>query len=96
MLDDLGLPEDKTETIPLPNVRSDILRLVVAWCIQHKDEPPMPEEDDGRERRTDDIPLWDQTFLQVDQPVLFDLILVIILAFYIECKNDIFNGIYLS
>jgi hypothetical protein len=36
MLEDLGLQEDRTETIPLPNVRGEILKLVVQWCIQHK------------------------------------------------------------
>ncbi len=36
----------------------------------------MPDEDEAKEKRTDDIPQWDQNFLQVDQPILFDLILV--------------------
>jgi len=84
MLEDLGYQEDRAETIPLPNVRGEILRLVVQWCIQHKDDPPMPEEDDAREKRTDDIPQWDQTFLQVDQPILFDLILA---ANYLDIKG---------
>jgi len=39
MLDDLGLagegPADE-ETIPLPNVRGEILRLVLNWCTHHK------------------------------------------------------------
>jgi len=84
MLEDLGYQEDRAETIPLPNVRGEILKLVVQWCIQHKDDPPMPEEDDAREKRTDDIPQWDQTFLQVDQPILFDLILA---ANYLDIKG---------
>jgi len=84
MLEDLGYQEDRAETIPLPNVRGEILKLVVQWCIQHKDDPPMPEEDEAREKRTDDIPQWDQTFLQVDQPILFDLILA---ANYLDIKG---------
>lgn len=36
LLEDLGYAEDKPDTIPLPNVRGEILRLVVNWCNQHK------------------------------------------------------------
>jgi len=84
MMDDLGYSEDKAETVPLPNVRGDILKLVVDWCVRHKDDPPPPVEDDERERRTDDISPWDTTFLQVDQPILFDLILA---ANYLDIKG---------
>ena len=72
------LPDaDDDEPVPLPNVNSQILRKVIAWCTQHRDDPPVPEDDniDAREKRTDNIDSWDQEFLQVDQGTLFELIL---------------------
>lgn len=41
-----------------------------------QNDTPLPEDDEGREKRTDDISPWDQEFLRVEQPILFDLILV--------------------
>lgn len=49
---------------------------VIQWCTHHKDDPPPPEDDENKEKRTDDIPVWDQEFLKVDQGTLFELILV--------------------
>ena len=54
---------------------------VIQWCTQHKDDPPPPEDDENKEKRTDDIPVWDQEFLKVDQGTLFELILVSCLFF---------------
>jgi len=85
MLEDLtvgaGNEDDK---IPLPNVRGDILQLVINWANYHKDDPPAPEDDDTREKRTDDIIEWDRKFLEVDQTILFDLILA---ANYLDIKG---------
>ena len=49
---------------------------MIQWCTHHKDDPPPPEDDENKEKRTDDIPVWDQEFLKVDQGTLFELILV--------------------
>lgn len=54
---------------------------VIQWCTHHKDDPPPPEDDENKEKRTDDIPVWDQEFLKVDQGTLFELILVNIYFF---------------
>jgi len=86
MLKDLGL--DETESagatpIPLQNVTAAILKKVLEWCRQHKDDPPYVEVD-NREKRTDDIPQWDQDFLKVDQAVLFEIILA---ANYLDIKG---------
>ena len=40
-----------------------------------KDDPPLPEDDENKEKRTDDICSWDADFLKVDQGTLFELIL---------------------
>lgn len=49
---------------------------VIQWATYHKDDPPPLEEDETKEKRTDDIPSWDADFLKVDQGTLFELILV--------------------
>lgn len=86
MLEDLGVnsEEGKEEKIPLPNVRGEILKLVIQWAEQHQNDPPAPEDEDTRERRTDDISQWDQDFLKVEQAILFDMILA---ANYLDIKG---------
>ena len=74
MIDDLGLKDDD-EKVPLPNVNAAILRKVIEWAEHHKDDPaPSAEDEETRDRRTDDISDWDQKFLNVDQGTLFELI----------------------
>eukprot|EP00058_Branchiostoma_floridae_P016448 XP_002601936.1 hypothetical protein BRAFLDRAFT_124598 [Branchiostoma floridae] len=85
MLEDLGMDEEgDEEPIPLPNVNAAILKKVIQWCTHHKDDPPPPEDDENKEKRTDDIPVWDQEFLKVDQGTLFELILA---ANYLDIKG---------
>lgn len=73
---DLGMDEDDDEAIPLPNVNSVILEKVLDWCKVHKDDSPPPEDEENREKRTDDLCPFDIDFLKVDQGTLFELILV--------------------
>jgi S-phase kinase-associated protein 1 len=79
MLDDLG---DSGEAIPIPNVNESVLKKVIEWCQHHKNDPPSTgEEDSDSRRKTTDIDEWDQKFMQVDQEMLFEIILVCSLAF---------------
>jgi len=73
MLDDLGMKED--EVIPLKNVNAAILRKVIQWATYHKDDPPLPDDDENKETRKVDICSWDADFLKIDQGTLFELIL---------------------
>jgi len=86
MLEDLGVEDEESETemIPLPNVNAAILKKVIQWCTYHKEDPPLLEEDDNKEKRTDDIGSWDSDFLKVDQGTLFELILA---ANYMDIKG---------
>ncbi|KAL4832736.1 hypothetical protein H8958_014152 [Nasalis larvatus] len=86
MLEDLGMDDaGDDDPAPLPNVNAAILKKVIQWCTHHKDDPPPPPEDDeDKEKRTDDIPVWDQEFLKVDQGTLFELILA---ANYLDIKG---------
>lgn len=84
MLEDLGMDEEDDEVVPLPNVNGTILKKVIAWATYHKDDPPPADEDDGKDKRTDDISSWDADFLKVDQGTLFELILA---ANYLDIKG---------
>jgi len=75
MCADIPAAEGEDEEIPLQNINSTIFTKVLEWLRHHKDDPPLPEDDDNREKRTDDIPPWDQEFLKVDQGTLFEIIL---------------------
>ncbi|KAM8711212.1 hypothetical protein ACLKA7_000362 [Drosophila subpalustris] len=74
-LEDLG-DEGDNSILPLPNVNSAILRKVLHWATYHaQDDPQEAQEDENKEKRTDDISSWDADFLKVDQGTLFELIL---------------------
>ncbi|OJJ68734.1 hypothetical protein ASPBRDRAFT_199157 [Aspergillus brasiliensis CBS 101740] len=81
MLEDLG---DATEEIPIPNVNEAVLKKVIEWCRHHKNDPPSTGEEDDSRRKTTDIDEWDQKFTQVDQEMLFEIILA---ANYLDIKG---------
>lgn len=74
MLEDLGIEESNTEdeVVPLPNVNSAILRKVIQFCTYHKDDPvpSSTDDDENKEKRTDDITSWDADFLKVNSNFL--------------------------
>lgn len=83
MCSDLG-DEAMTEAIPIPNVNAAVLKKVIEWCRHHKDDPPATNEDDSDSRKkTTDIDEWDAKFMQVDQEMLFEIILA---ANYLDIK----------
>jgi S-phase kinase-associated protein 1 len=76
MVGDLG-EEAMDEAIPIPNVNAAVLKKVIEWCQHHKHDPASSNEDDSDSRKkTTDIEEWDQKFMQVDQEMLFEIILV--------------------
>ncbi|KAF2860938.1 E3 ubiquitin ligase SCF complex, Skp subunit [Piedraia hortae CBS 480.64] len=81
MFGDLGA---SSEPIPIMNVTENVLRKVLEWCIHHQNDPPASLEDDSDSRKkTTDIDEWDQKFMQVDQEMLFEIILA---ANYLDIK----------
>ncbi|XP_057411339.1 S-phase kinase-associated protein 1-like [Balaenoptera acutorostrata] len=85
MLEYLGVgDEGDVDPVPLPNVNAAILKEVVQGCTHPKDDPRPPEDDENKGKRTDDIPVWDQESLKVDQGALFELILA---ANYLDIKG---------
>lgn len=76
MIEDIG-DEAIEEAIPIPNVNEPVLRKVIEWCTHHRADPPAAADDDSDSRKkTTDIDEWDQKFMQVDQEMLFEIILV--------------------
>ena len=54
-----------------------VLQKVIEWCNHHRADPPTTNDDDSDSRKkTTDIDEWDQKFMQVDQEMLFEIILV--------------------
>ena len=53
------------------------MKKVIEWCEHHKNDPLATADDDSDSRKkTTDIEEWDQKFMQVDQEMLFEIILV--------------------
>jgi len=75
MMDDLGDTVETTE-VPIPNVNESVLKKVIEWCEHHKNDPTTsPDDDSDSRKKTTDIEEWDQKFMQVDQEMLFEIIL---------------------
>eukprot|EP00835_Amoeboradix_gromovi_P006004 NODE_635_length_5742_cov_0.308701.p4 type:complete len:167 gc:universal NODE_635_length_5742_cov_0.308701:2442-1942(-) len=83
MLEDIG---EETSEIPLPNVTSAILSKVIDYCQHHRNDPPLPPDDEAspyRSKNSYDIDEWDAEFCKMDQGTLFELILA---ANYLDIK----------
>jgi len=82
LLEDLG--GESSESIPIPNVNEAVMKKVIEWCGHHKNDPPATQDDDSDSRKkSTDIDEWDQKFMQVDQEMLFEIILA---ANYMDIK----------
>ncbi|KAF2474331.1 E3 ubiquitin ligase SCF complex, Skp subunit [Lindgomyces ingoldianus] len=82
LLEDLG--GESGEAIPIPNVNEAVMKKVLEWCEQHRKDPPASQDDDSDSRKkSTDIDEWDQKFMQVDQEMLFEIILA---ANYLDIK----------
>ena len=76
MLSDVSV-EQQTEPVPLSNMSGNVLKKVIEWCEHHKNDPPANQDDESDSRtRPIDVEEWDQKFMQVDQEMLFEIILV--------------------
>ncbi|ORX40991.1 SconCp [Kockovaella imperatae] len=82
MLEDLP---SQDSMIPLPNVSSSVLAKVLEYCDHHKNEPlPAADADaDDSRKKTSEIGDWDSNLSQVDQEMLFEIILA---ANYLDIK----------
>lgn len=85
LLIDTEVQSSREAPIPIPNVNEAVLRKVLEWCEHHRNDPPQAqdEESDARKKSTD-IDDWDQKFMQVDQEMLFEIILA---SNYLDIKS---------
>jgi S-phase kinase-associated protein 1 len=77
MLEDVGDSDiSQSNPIPIPNVNEAVLRKVIEWSEHHRNDPAQSQDDESDARKkTTDIEEWDQKFMQVDQEMLFEIIL---------------------
>lgn len=84
LIDDLGDESVADAAIPINNVNDPVLRKVIEWCEHHRnDAAQTPDDDNDNRKKTTDIDEWDQKFMQVDQEMLFEIILA---ANYMDIK----------
>lgn len=84
LIEDLGDDAVVDSPIPIPNVNDPVLRKVIEWCEHHRNDAAQSADDDNDNRKkTTDIDEWDQKFMQVDQEMLFEIILA---ANYLDIK----------
>lgn len=87
ILEDSGIDGDDDDAIvPLPNVNSTSLRMILQWAQHHIDDRTLLTGTDGtdKEKCIENISLWYENFLKRDQDTLFDLILA---ANYLDTKE---------
>ena len=71
-----GIEEDGDENgdpIPLHDVDAANLERLLQWAEEHKDDPPVPTDDETK-YRTDNISDFDKEFFNMDQAALLQLI----------------------
>jgi S-phase kinase-associated protein 1 len=84
LIEDLGDDAITSSPIPIPNVNDPVLRKVVEWCEHHRNDAAQSADEENESRKkTTDIDEWDQKFMQVDQEMLFEIILA---ANYLDIK----------
>lgn len=84
MIEDLGVEMAQSTSVPLHNVSGPVLDKVIEWCEHHRaDPPPSADEDTESRKKTTEIDEWDQKYMQVDQEMLFEIILA---ANYMDIK----------
>ena len=79
------LDSSADEDIPLPNVKSAVLKKIIEYCKHAKESPPTEIEKPLKSANMQDVVAdkWYATFIEVDQEVLFELILA---ANYLDIK----------
>lgn len=84
MVEDLTLEVATSTAVPLPNVNGPVLEKIIEWCNHHRNDPlPTPDDDNESRKKTTEIDEWDQKYMQVDQEMLFEIILA---ANYMDIK----------
>jgi S-phase kinase-associated protein 1 len=76
MIDDNTDDDEEVTEIPLPNVKAQILKKVIEYCQHYKEEPMNEIEKPLKSSEMSEVvQRWYADFVNVEQPVLFELIL---------------------
>ena len=76
--------DDEVAEIPLPNVKSSVLKKVIEFCTHHKSEPMNEIEKPLKSQvMAEVVQSWYADFVNVEQVLLFELILA---ANYMDIK----------
>lgn len=86
MLTNLENSVDELEPIPLPQVDSNILKIILEWAEHHVNDthPEKGEAESEEDRRSKPIPEWDQKLLNVNDSIIFGLLAA---SNYLEVKG---------
>ncbi|GLD95462.1 hypothetical protein PINS_up004107 [Pythium insidiosum] len=77
--------DDEVQEIPLPNVKSSVLSKVIEFCSHHHNNPMREIEKPLKSADMHDVVSdWDANFVDVEQDLLFELILA---ANYMDIKS---------
>ncbi|ODV63185.1 SCF ubiquitin ligase subunit SKP1 [Ascoidea rubescens DSM 1968] len=60
--------------IPVGNVRSSVMTKIIEWCKHHRNTT-FPDDDFDEPNKSTPIDDWDKKFLEVDQDMLYEIIL---------------------
>ncbi|KIW21840.1 E3 ubiquitin ligase complex SCF subunit sconC [Cladophialophora immunda] len=61
--------------IPIPCVNAAVLKKVIEWCTRHRQNGVRPEDGPHLWQEIAGVDIWDQEFVQVDQEMLFEILL---------------------
>ncbi len=75
--------DDEPIEIPTQNVRSAVMKNILEWCEHYKDYEFPDDEQDDDSKKSAPIDPWDSNFLNVDQEMLYEIILA---ANYLNIK----------
>ncbi|KAG7814032.1 hypothetical protein KL921_000306 [Ogataea angusta] len=75
--------EDEPIEVPTQNVRSAVMKNILEWCDHYKDYNFPDDEQDDDSKKSAPIDAWDKNFLNVDQEMLYEIILA---ANYLNIK----------
>ena len=81
-----GVDSGADEEIPLPNVKSAVLKKVIEYCKHALESPPTEIEKPLKSANMQDVVAdkWYAAYIEVEQDVLFELILA---ANYLDIKS---------
>ena len=84
MIEERGIGSDWTEAdiVPLPTIKSDVLKKVLEWSDRHKSDPLL--EDINGDRTIDFVTDWDKSFFDGTEGHL--LLRIVLAADYLDMK----------